>query len=876
MAITIRLLVANLMLPIATLCFAAGFFRYKPSAPVHDVELISYGDVSQSAPFDKVVFMVVDALRSDFVYSNKSGFQFTQSLIRSGAAIPFTAHAAAPSLTITRIKAMTEGSNPSFVDMFMNLADDETLHSVSVQDSWLARLKASRPDEKMLFYGENTWLQLYPDVFDRMEGVHAFYVPDFTLVDDNVTRHVAPELRSQDWSTLVLHFPGLDHVGHVGGPESAYMLPKQQEMDNMVQQIFRAMETQPHLQSTLFVVGGDHGMNAKGNHGGSSPGETSAALMFISPMLKKLGQGRQCPTTPHTGDFAFYSLVDQSDIVPSLSGLLGFTLPSHSLGVFIRELLPLWTEPLDHIRILRANAAHLMNIYRSKNDTAVDSNSTSSLGNLWEEIQSVHAMTDMRGEDRLRQLYNFCTRAQEMMGTPDGNLSLSLLLGGMFGASIAVLLSLPAPTSFSGSVTDARGATELFVISGTYALAIFATKLVEDEHRFWYYISPAWLAYIAWSKSTRENGNIVKSVSPLVLQLVAQSWNRSSDTELFTAAAHNHLPLLCMGVMIASAYLVIACLLFTHIMSEWGKRLVCPSAISLAFACLVFKLTSTVRHSPELMASFASPTFQGLLARVDSVLVARLLFAVFASTMIYLLFPSRRMKQIDTLTALLSTIGLYLMNQSRPINVPMFLIFTLQLDLLLCTTKLSPIESAVTAISLAHTSFFSLGGTNSIASIDIPLGYNGIRTWSAVGVPSQVIATNWSGPIWWSCGGLLLVFASTCPTGEPRSRDQGVVGLASSAVQMVDSIQVKPASNGTHTRTSFKHGYYHDYMAALSFSVSLGLVSLMAACLKLHLRGDPDLWISMAPAYALAGVWTVFLHPLVNATFCTAVWYLHV
>lgn len=219
MAITIRLLVANLMLPIATLCFAAGFFRYKPSAPVHDVELISYGDVSQSAPFDKVVFMVVDVLRSDFVYSNKSGFQFTQSLIRSGAAIPFTAHAAAPSLTITRIKAMTEGSNPSFVDMFMNLADDETLHSVSVQDSWLARLKASRPDEKMLFYGENTWLQLYPDVFDRMEGVHAFYVPDFTLVDDNVTRHVAPELRSQDWSTLVLHFPGLDHVGHVGGPE---------------------------------------------------------------------------------------------------------------------------------------------------------------------------------------------------------------------------------------------------------------------------------------------------------------------------------------------------------------------------------------------------------------------------------------------------------------------------------------------------------------------------------------------------------------------------------------------------------------------------------------------------------------------------------
>lgn len=72
---------------------------------------------------------------------------------------------------------MTEGSNPSFVDMFLNLADDEAANSISVQDSWLARLKENRKNQKLIFYGENTWLQLFPEIFDRYEGVHAFFVP---------------------------------------------------------------------------------------------------------------------------------------------------------------------------------------------------------------------------------------------------------------------------------------------------------------------------------------------------------------------------------------------------------------------------------------------------------------------------------------------------------------------------------------------------------------------------------------------------------------------------------------------------------------------------------------------------------------------------
>ncbi len=37
-------------------------------------------------------------------------------------------------------------------------------------------------------------------------------------MDHNVTRHIPGELKNDDWNTMVLHFLGLDHIGHKAGP----------------------------------------------------------------------------------------------------------------------------------------------------------------------------------------------------------------------------------------------------------------------------------------------------------------------------------------------------------------------------------------------------------------------------------------------------------------------------------------------------------------------------------------------------------------------------------------------------------------------------------------------------------------------------------
>ena len=118
-------------------------------------------------------------------------------------------------------------------------------------------------------------------------------------------------------------------------------------MDGIVKQLYGAMESKEHLSSTLLILCGDHGMNDAGNHGASSAGETSAALVFMSPKLKTISSPPETPA-PFRDDFQYYSQTEQSDLAPTLAGLLGFPVPQNNLGAFIPEFLPLWQQSLSY------------------------------------------------------------------------------------------------------------------------------------------------------------------------------------------------------------------------------------------------------------------------------------------------------------------------------------------------------------------------------------------------------------------------------------------------------------------------------------------------------------------------------------------------
>jgi ethanolaminephosphotransferase len=97
------------------------------------------------------------------------------SLIRDGSAIPFTAHATSPTITMPRVKAMTTGSIPSFLDVILNFAESDTSSTLATQDTWLAQLRA-KEGGKLVMYGDETWLKLFPGFFERADGTSSFFV----------------------------------------------------------------------------------------------------------------------------------------------------------------------------------------------------------------------------------------------------------------------------------------------------------------------------------------------------------------------------------------------------------------------------------------------------------------------------------------------------------------------------------------------------------------------------------------------------------------------------------------------------------------------------------------------------------------------------
>lgn len=74
-----------------------------------------------------------------------------------------------------RVKAITTGSIPSFLDVILNFAESDTTSTLASQDTWLAQLKVKKGG-KLVMYGDDTWLKLFPGTFERADGTSSFFV----------------------------------------------------------------------------------------------------------------------------------------------------------------------------------------------------------------------------------------------------------------------------------------------------------------------------------------------------------------------------------------------------------------------------------------------------------------------------------------------------------------------------------------------------------------------------------------------------------------------------------------------------------------------------------------------------------------------------
>lgn len=371
-----------------------------------EATLLSKAECSLPATYKQTVLWIIDALRYDFIadasitsinesWSPNSHYQNifrlpSQLNGKNKGGFSFLSHflADAPTTTLQRLKGLTTGSLPTFIDAGSNFGG-----SAITEDNWLDQMKNKHSNSNnqsgMGFVGDDTWVTVFPSVFDKAWTwpYDSFNVEDLDGVDRGVEAKLENFLQSSlssefsNWRLLVAHMLGVDHVGHRLGASHPRMKTKLLEMDSFMKTLLKNLP-----DDALLVLMGDHGMDERGDHGGDGELQVGSGLWMYS---KKGQQGgglspsvieeiinsseafipSHLPFSPlPSPPFASrgHRSVAQIDFVPTISLLQGLPIPFNNLGSIIPEAF----SNLDVLlRALRINSIQIHN-YLAKYSTA--------------------------------------------------------------------------------------------------------------------------------------------------------------------------------------------------------------------------------------------------------------------------------------------------------------------------------------------------------------------------------------------------------------------------------------------------------------------------------------------------------------------------
>nr|XP_009683682.1 PREDICTED: GPI ethanolamine phosphate transferase 3 isoform X4 [Struthio camelus australis] len=332
--------------------------------PPWDRQSLPPGSCWMPQRFSKAVLVIIDALRFEFAwfnpanvsplpYENKLSFLHHLATSQPRHARLYRFRADPPTATMQRIKGLTTGSLPTFIDVGSNFA------TYAIQeDNLLAQLVQN--GRRVVFMGDDTWEGLFPNKFFRSYFFPSFNVKDLHTVDDGILQHLYPTVDDGEWDLLIAHFLGVDHCGHKHGPDHPEMAKKLTQMNEMLRSLV------DHLgNDTLLLVAGDHGMTETGDHGGNSEKEVNAAL-FVYSKTPLFGTGP--PEEPEA--------IPQVNLVPTVALLLGMPIPYSNIGEVMAELFPgdgdAVSAALQQLSVYHVNAKQVDRFLRSYSLVAQD------------------------------------------------------------------------------------------------------------------------------------------------------------------------------------------------------------------------------------------------------------------------------------------------------------------------------------------------------------------------------------------------------------------------------------------------------------------------------------------------------------------------
>ncbi|PIA19311.1 alkaline phosphatase-like protein [Coemansia reversa NRRL 1564] len=863
--------------------FSKGFFPYKKSIPgfaspvdrpvdmrrivqeaqAGSVDMAPIGQEEKAqkatAQYGRLVLMVVDALRNDFVFGNESAMAYTQSLLRTGQAVGFTARAQAPTVTLPRIKALMTGTVPGFLDAVLNIAESDSSASLQHQDNLLWQLK-THGDKRINMFGDDTWLRLFPGLFDRTDGTSSFMVTDTVEVDVNVTRNVRPELERDGWGVTVLHYLGLDHIGHLAGPRSALMAPKQREMDAVVEDIHaiirqqdaRRQELDAAAKPTLLVLLGDHAMNELGNHGGNSQLETSTVLVFVGQgaaaqkaeqeTAQDMAQGTE---KDDRGRNALSTLlkkeVAQVNLVPTLALLFGVPIPKNSVGVPLSELLAECADT-ERLYLLQTAATQLFGVVRANDATvaAVDArevargrsqyaaarncahlsaDSSLALQCMFEVALTEHARAASTSGGNAsdaaeRAYYAFMEQASTQLSQAFSGYDVRAMGAGLgvLGLAVAGLAAL-----YQGAgeglvhIKSRRLVVRMAaaVLWATYLVSVLSSSLVEEEHQFWYF----WVQTL-FALHMATSGGAWRTLAQMAVFRVVRAWNQTGQQwagepgdvrQLLSAPQHVHL----LWLLAAATVVLVSASAFRR---HWHSR----ATLWPRLWCVLVSYGSLCAFAYHAERVQACQSLGGLVGRLCAAAcslvpaeVAHMAQTVYLTTLLQVvvsgvtIFKARpdavAAVHMATSDALVGIMPLLLL-LSRPQNFALFALFLAMRALLSPPSQdaaahdfregvelhqqfalLRPPRMLI-LLSLVHASFFALGNSNSLASLDLSNAYAGVSRYSEAAVGLLLFVANWAAPLWWALATLADVAAHAhVHRVTPQTLARRLAGLTAAA-----------------------------------------------------------------------------------------------
>ncbi|MCJ1276990.1 mannose-ethanolamine phosphotransferase gpi13 [Puttea exsequens] len=408
--------------------------------------------------FDKAVVIIIDALRYDFtVPFSGEPHHFHNALTildetarqspENAFLLPFIADP--PTTTLQRLKGLTTGTLPTFIDAGSNFAG-----TAIEEDNLIGQLRDA--GKTLVHLGDDTWHALFPGYFDSnlTHAYDSFNVWDLYTVDNGVTEHLLPLLKPEskgNWDVIFGHYLGVDHAGHRYGPDHPTTNVKLREMDEVIRKIMTELD-----DDTLLVIMGDHGMDVKGDHGGESDDEVEAALWMYSKR-GIFGRGHNGLMAPPMT--AKERPVGQIDLVPTLSLLLGMPIPFNNLGAPISEAFvgpgkPDW----QNLASVNALAAAQIDKYQQEYAHArnLDDSVFDSARRLWEVgMQNVKYGTT-QSEDSFEKFQNFqrenlriCRSLWARFDIPSMLAGITILASGVLVLAFYAISPRPANTELA-------------------------------------------------------------------------------------------------------------------------------------------------------------------------------------------------------------------------------------------------------------------------------------------------------------------------------------------------------------------------------------------------------------------------------------------